>query len=73
MGSRLYSKRIMHRRHKPHMGRGRDIRPKTFRTEEAARKWAESEKIKEYTLVNLKEESAKKKKIRVVVPASKAK
>jgi hypothetical protein len=65
MGSRLYSKRLMHRRNKPKYGRDRLKRQKTFKTEAGAKKWAEENKIKEYKLVNLKEEK-KENKIRVV-------
>ncbi len=65
MGSRLYSKRLMHRRNKPHVHRERNARSKTFGSEEAAKKWAEANKIQKYTLVDLKE-GKKEKKIRVV-------
>jgi len=41
-------------------------RPKTFKTEESANKWAEANKLKDYKLVNLRSASAKDKKIRVV-------
>ena len=41
--------------------RGRARRPKTFKTEEAAKKYAESKGIKDYTLVNLKPASEENK------------
>jgi len=62
MGSTYFSKRIPIRtyiRRKCH-------RPKTFKTEEAAKKWAEAKGIKDYELVNLKNVESKKKKIKVV-------
>jgi len=68
MGSTYFVKRIFHTKRKPHYGRERQKRPKTFRTEEAAKKWAEAGKIKDYELVNLKE-GKKEKKIRVVAKA----
>ena len=46
--------------------RYRKSRPKTFKSEEAAKAWAEKQKIKNYDLVNLKLESSSQKKIRVV-------
>jgi hypothetical protein len=42
-------------------------RPKTFKTEEAAKAYALKNKIKEYTLVNLKSSEAKTKKLRIMV------
>jgi hypothetical protein len=47
-------------------GRSRKTRPKTFKTEDAAKKYAESKGIKDYKLVNLKSSSSKRKKIKVV-------
>jgi hypothetical protein len=49
MSSTLYSKR-----HDPLEGRGRKERPKTFATEEAARKWAAEKKIKNFSLMPAK-------------------
>lgn len=46
-------------------GRDRKPRPKTFKTEESARKYAESKGIKSYKLVNLKSSSSKSKKIKI--------
>jgi hypothetical protein len=46
--------------------RGRAKRPKTFSSEESAKKWAESQKMKNYSLVNLKSPEASGKKLRVV-------
>jgi len=42
------------------------IRPKTFKTEEAAKKYAEEKKIKIYKLENLKSPESKAKKIRII-------
>ena len=47
--------------------RCRSKRPKTFKTEEAAKKYAETNKIENYTLVNLKSTDSKQKKIRIEV------
>lgn len=41
-------------------------RPKTFDSEEKAKKWAELKGIKEYSLVNLKNEVSSRKKIKVI-------
>lgn len=48
-------------------GRCREPRPKTFKTEESAKRYAESKGIKNYKLVNLKTSSSKRKKLRIVV------
>ena len=47
-------------------GRKRAKRPKTFRTEEGAKRYAEAKGIKDYRLVDLKGASPKKHKFRVV-------
>jgi len=47
-------------------GRNRVIRPKTFKSEEAANKWAEAEGLTNYSLENLKNEGNKEKKIRIL-------
>jgi hypothetical protein len=60
MGSTLYSKRFVWTE-----GRNRKKRPKTFKTEQAAKKWAEANKISSYELVNL-HSSSKDQKIRVI-------
>ncbi len=70
MGSTYYIKRIFMRKRKPHYGRDRAVRPKTFKTEEGARKWAEANKIKSYDLVDLKE-GKKERKIKVVPKSEK--
>lgn len=41
-------------------------RPKTFKSEESAKKYAETNGIKKYTLENLKTEGAKEKKLRII-------
>jgi hypothetical protein len=66
MGSTYFVKRLFATKRKPKYGRGRPTRPKTFKTEEAAKKWAESNKIADYKLVDLKE-GKKERKIKVVV------
>ena len=66
MGSIYYSKRIPER---TAVRRAR-ARPKTFKTEEAAKAWAEKQGIKEYKIVNLKSSESKEKKIKVIVNKS---
>ena len=44
----------------------RKKRAKTFKSEESAKKWAESEGLKDYKLVNIRSEFSKDKKIKVV-------
>jgi hypothetical protein len=67
MGSTYFSKRIFKLARHCLGGRNRTERPKTFKSEESANKWAESQGIKEYSLENLKTEGNSSKKIRVVV------
>jgi len=66
MGSTYFKKRVFATKRKPRYGRDRAARSKTFSSEESAKKWAEANKIKDYKLVNLKE-NQKENKIRVVV------
>ena len=42
-------------------------RPKTFKTEESAKKWAENNNIKNYELINLKNPENKLKKIKISI------
>jgi len=42
-------------------------KPKTFRSEEAAKKYAEAKGIKKYNLVNLQPFNPKKTKIKIVI------
>ena len=49
-----------------HLGRYRKSRPKTFKTEELAKKYAEAQGLKDYTLVNSKSPESKEKKLRIV-------
>jgi hypothetical protein len=51
--------------------RCRATRPKTFKSEEAAKKWAESQKITKYSIVNLKNPESASRKLRVVPEAVK--
>ena len=48
-------------------GRNRKKRPKTFRSSEAAKKWADEKGLKKYELVEMKNPGSKKSKIKVVV------
>lgn len=54
------------KRRLPKTPRGRTARPKTFKTEAAAKVHAEKQGIKKYTLVDSKPD-AKSNKIRIVV------
>ncbi len=49
------------------ISRKRKPRDKTFKTEEAAKVYADKLKLKEFTLVNMKSPDSKLKKIKVVV------
>ncbi|MDD3175902.1 MAG: hypothetical protein PHU51_05480 [Candidatus Nanoarchaeia archaeon] len=48
-------------------GRVRLPKPKTFKTEEAANKWAKEQGYTDYKLENLKSTESSTKKIRVIV------
>ncbi|HLC47168.1 MAG TPA: hypothetical protein VJI75_05565 [Candidatus Nanoarchaeia archaeon] len=48
-------------------GRNRKQRPKTFASEEAAKRWATAQGLKGYYLVNLKSAESAKKKIRIEI------
>ncbi len=48
-------------------GRNRKSRPKTFKTEGTAKKYAEAKGIKNYKLVDLQELNPNKSKIKIVV------
>ena len=62
MGSTHYSKRIPERKS---VRRPRN-RPKTFKSEEAAKAWAEKKGIASYDLKNLRSPEGKTKKIQVI-------
>ena len=47
--------------------KSRKKRPKTFKSEEAAKKYAEAKGIKNYKLVNLQPFNPKRTKIKIVV------
>ncbi|MFW6231015.1 MAG: hypothetical protein ACOC32_03240 [Nanoarchaeota archaeon] len=64
MGSRYHTVRLKKREGRT---RGEANRPKTFKTEDAAKAWAEGQGIKKYKLENMKSPEASVKKIRVVV------
>ncbi len=46
--------------------RFRKKRAKTFKTEDAAKKWAEAQGIKKYSLVNIKNDESNIKKLKIV-------
>jgi hypothetical protein len=48
-------------------GRNRAKRPKTFKSEEAAKKYAEAKGIKNYKLIDLQELNPNRNKIKIVV------
>ena len=48
-------------------GRNRKARPKTFSSEEAAKKYAQEQGIKNYSLDNLYSAESSEKKLRIVV------
>jgi hypothetical protein len=61
----------LHTRRKRYMpdikGRGgRKKRPKSFKTEESAKAWAEKKGIKNFTLKNLKNAECKEKKLLII-------
>jgi len=62
MASRYFSKRIPDRT----AVRTKRSRPKTFKTEESAKAFAEKQGIKDYQLVNLKSSASKTKKLKIV-------
>lgn len=66
MSNRYYTIRL--KRVAQHRARTRrkHSRPKSFKTEEAAKKWAESNNISNYTLKNLKSPESSTKKIVVI-------
>lgn len=66
MGSRFYSKRLRVKAERKAARELRAKRPKSFKSEEAAKKWAEAKKISDYSLRNLKGAHCRVKKIIVV-------
>ena len=64
MSNRFYSKRLRVKEERKR--ENRKSRPKSFKTEDAARKWADTNKIKNYSLRNLKSLEGSKKKIVIV-------
>ena len=63
MGSTQFSKRIPQRTYI----RRKSNRPKSFKTEEAAKVWADKKGIKKYELENMKSPESRSKKIRIIV------
>jgi len=61
MSYKTYKKDILLKR-----GRNRKARPKTFGSEEAANKYAEENRIKSYSLFNMKSSESSEKKIKIV-------
>lgn len=49
-----------------HLSRYRKPRPKTFKSEESAKKYADEKGLKDYTLVNMKSPESTLKKIKIV-------
>lgn len=66
MSNRYYSNRLRKIAEKKAKTRRKRSRPKSFKSEEAAKKWAEANKITNYTLKNLKSPESKTKKIVVI-------
>jgi len=64
MGSLYFSKRLRVKEEKREKARGKRSRPKSFNSEEIAKKYAESKGVKDYVLENMA--TAKKPKIRIV-------
>jgi hypothetical protein len=58
---------VLHRQRVVTGGRHRSVRPKTFISEDAAKKYAEANKISSYELVNLKNDASSTKKFRIVL------
>lgn len=65
--AKLHTRQKRKLRMKVNKERNRKKRAKTFKTEEAAKKYAEAKGIKNYQLVNLKSTASKQKKIRIDV------
>jgi len=63
MGSIYFSKRVPQRT----AVRTTRTRPKTFKNEESAKRWAESQGIKKYSLENIKSSESQTKKFKVIV------
>ena len=62
MGSTYFSKRVPFRT----VVRSERSRPKTFKSEKAAKAWAEKQGMKDYKLVNMKNTESTTNKIKVV-------
>ena len=62
MSNRLYSNRVRLKKNS-----SKRTRPKAFKSEESAKKWAESQGLKNYSLRNLKGPESKRKKIKIVL------
>jgi len=63
----MSNKTVRRRRRQAAQEKPRKKRPKTFKTEESAKAYAEKHKIKDYKLVNLKSSESKDKKLKIVV------
>jgi len=61
MSNRLFSNRLNKTKKQP-----KRTKPKAFKSEESANKWAKDNNLKKYTLRNLRAEG-QKKKIKIVV------
>ena len=60
MSNRYYSNRLRRKAEKKAKNKGSRSRPKSFKTEDAAKKWAEANKITNYELKHLKSPQSKK-------------
>ncbi len=49
-----------------HTPRNRKKRPKTFKSEESAKQWAEKNNVKDVSFYNLKSDSSSRSKIRLI-------
>jgi hypothetical protein len=66
MASTYYSKRLKFKLDKRINVRRERTRPKSFKTEAAAKKWAEENKVKSYELKNLKSSENSIKKLVII-------
>ncbi|RLE48156.1 hypothetical protein DRJ25_00550 [Candidatus Woesearchaeota archaeon] len=63
----MANKTVKRRRRRAAKIKPRKKRPKTFKTEEAAKAYAEKHNIKDYKLVNIRKPGSSDKKIRIVI------
>lgn len=63
----MSNKTVRRRRRQAGSVRPKVKRPKTFKSEESAKAYAEKNKIKDYKLINLRSSDSKDKKLKIVV------